>query len=104
MNRQDLADELSDILGLPRDRRQGKAYEIVNAIIRTISKALFEGHKVKVDGFGTFEIRERPPTRHSACFYHVFTKERQQIVDFPAKRKVFFKPSRTISRVLNHDH
>lgn len=101
MVRQTIADEVSDILGISREPGQGPAYKLVNLVLNTIVSALYRGEKVKIDGFGIFEVYERSAYRHSACFYPTFTAAHQRVVLFPAKKRVIFKPSKAILRTLN---
>lgn len=36
------------------------AEQAVNAVFEALSKAMSEGEKITISGFGTFEVRERP--------------------------------------------
>lgn len=51
----DIANRLSDEMGLPKVR----AKEAVNIVFEAISEYMADGEKVQVIGFGNFEIRER---------------------------------------------
>ena len=98
----DFARDLSDLLDLPKLGRKGKAYKIVQAIQAALTNGLRRGEDIKIDGFGTFKWRTKPPTR-SACvyFYHVNGKGTTIIKDIPAKRYVHFEPSKVLLRMLN---
>ena len=50
MNKQELIEELSRKLDLPLE----KARQSVNVFFDEIAISLIEGHKVKINGFGTF--------------------------------------------------
>jgi integration host factor subunit beta len=54
MNKSDLIDALAKQAELP----VRKSEEIVNLLFETMSKALIEGGRIEVRGFGSFEIRK----------------------------------------------
>ena len=103
MNKETLSRELAPILDLPIERRWGgKSYRIVKSIFDVIADALQRGDSVKIDGLGIFRIREKPATR-SACYYFYGRSNKVKCVikDIPAKRYVYFQPSKPIIRKLN---
>lgn len=55
MTKADLIDSLATKAELPRPR----AEEIVNFLLDDITKALKEGQKVNISGFGTFTVSSR---------------------------------------------
>ena len=51
------------------------AEQAVNAVFEALGKAMTEGEKISISGFGTFEVRERaerqginPRAHHHRCF------------------------------------
>lgn len=103
MNTNSLAREVADILELPYNTRQGKAYEITKAILSVIVKGLRDGQPVKVDGFGIFELRTRPPTRR----YHTFFGSKplhRELTFIPETKYVIFKPTKPFVKELNYEN
>lgn len=56
MNRKSLAEALAVKQGLT----EKKALEVLDAVLDTVSSALASGEPVRLHGFGTFEVRDRP--------------------------------------------
>lgn len=54
MNKSELVAGLSEEMDLP----SRKSEEIVNAVFQTMFKALVDGDRIEIRGFGSFEIRE----------------------------------------------
>lgn len=54
MNKSDLIVELAKEADLP----QRKSEEIVNLVFDTLSRALLEGDRVEIRGFGSFMVKE----------------------------------------------
>jgi integration host factor subunit beta len=50
--------ELVSILAKETDLPLRKSEEIVNAVFDALSKALMDGNRIEIRGFGSFEIRE----------------------------------------------
>lgn len=108
MNRLDLAFVVAELLELPRDGWQGTAYEVVRVIFATIGRALQKGDSVRIDGFGAFRLYTRPATRHATSFVSLGKPWKKgtywEVVNFPAKVRVIFKPSKALLRYINeHD-
>ena len=55
INRQELAEELTELLDLPKK----KCLELIDTVIQVVKTALQEGQDVSIRGLGTFKIRER---------------------------------------------
>lgn len=55
MNKRELVDAIADRVG---DRRT--ATEAVNAIVDAVQKAVANGEKVSITGFGSFEMAHKP--------------------------------------------
>lgn len=56
MNKSDLADRVADRVGVS----QAAAGDAVEAVFAAVGEALAEGEEVRIVGFGTFGIRNRP--------------------------------------------
>jgi integration host factor subunit beta len=54
MNKSELVASLSEEMDLP----SRKSEEIVNAVFQTMFKALVDGDRIEIRGFGSFEIRQ----------------------------------------------
>ncbi len=55
VNKATLVSEVSKKAELPKT----KTKEVIDAVVESITKALADGEKVQLIGFGTFEVRER---------------------------------------------
>lgn len=103
LTREKIARSIADLLGLPKVGCKGKAFEVANTVIRAMTLALLKGESVKIDGFGIFTIYERPATRSPAYFYPRLGKgQHWELLSLPPTRRVIFKPSKPLLRLLNH--
>ena len=64
------------------------AEQAVNAVFEALSKAMSEGEKITISGFGTFEMRERAERR---------TREP---ITIAASRSIVFKPGKSLKDTL----
>jgi nucleoid DNA-binding protein len=103
VTRETLSYVVGEYLGLPRLRRHGKAYTIVNTIITVVTEALQRGEKVSIEGVGTFKVRTRPPTHSTCSDFSGTTPLNHYLTTLPQKSYVHFTPSKTILRTLNAD-
>ena len=55
LTRADLSEAIHDGIGLSRS----ECYDIVDAVIDTLSEAMTRGDDVKISGFGTFQIKQK---------------------------------------------
>lgn len=102
MTRQDLTDEVADLIGLPHMKGHGTAYKVVGVIIKAIIEGIRKDGRVAIDGFGIFEVYERPATRTAAYFYPYLGKGHHcEIIELPPTKRVIFKPSKPLQRLLN---
>lgn len=90
MNKSKLVAAMSEKSGLPKKTCQ----ESLDALTAVIEDALKNGGKVKLPGFGTFEVKERaarlgrnPRTREP--------------VDIPASRKPAFRPGQALKEAVS---
>jgi DNA-binding protein HU-beta len=75
------------------DMTKKDADKAVNAVFEAMSKALAEGEKISVSGFGTFEVRERAERQGT----NPRTGERMTI---EATRSVAFKQGKALKESL----
>jgi len=110
--------ELQELMGIPREvfyTPNGNRYEkptaatkTIQAILKVISDALHPDEKVNIPGFGTFQVVTRPAmkrrvildtSKEGKILAHV-----DQAIEFPAKRRVTFKPSIHLEAMMNEEN
>ena len=77
--------------GLDWSRAEVKA--VFEAFLEIVEEALVSGEKVGLPGLGTFEIRNTPPRK-------AYDFKRKKGIDIPARRRICFRPSRKLKRLL----
>jgi len=92
MTKADLIEEVSRVVEFTRKESE----VIVEAIFDSVVKALREGDKIEIRGFGSFRTRQRL----SRIGRNPKTGAR---VDVPAKRIPYFKPSKELKDLVNHE-
>ncbi|MEY8365750.1 HU family DNA-binding protein [Anaerovoracaceae bacterium 41-7] len=75
----------------------GKSKEVIKALFDIITEELAVGNDVKVNKFGTFNIK----TREARVGYNIQTGESMEI---PAKKKVSFKPSIGLKTLIEENN
>ena len=90
MNKQELIATVADSSGLAR----GDAVKAVDAVFESITAALKKGDEVRLVGFGTFAVAERPATEGR----NPRTGEK---IDIPASKQPKFKAGKTLKDALN---
>lgn len=65
----------------------------VNAVFEALGKAMADGEKISISGFGTFEVRER------AARQGINPRTRETIT-IEASRNVVFKPGKALKDTL----
>jgi integration host factor subunit beta len=93
MTKADLIEEVSRVVEMTRK----EAEVIVEAIFDSIVRALRSGDKIEIRGFGSFRTRQRQPR----VGRNPKTGTR---VEVPAKKIPYFKPSKELKDVVNHNH
>lgn len=101
MNMTTLACEVADLLEMDRGSpRHQKCFVIVKAIVQAMTEALRRGEKIKIVGFGTFEVVERKAhglaTFPTIGVRNTMHYERHVL---PAKNYVRFKSSRGLRKL-----
>ena len=87
MTKADIVEKINEKVGLPK-RESAELFESVLSIIKS---TLESGEKVKVSGFGIFEIKKKADRRGR----NPFTGEEMTIV---ARRRLSFKPSALLKK------
>ena len=90
MNQQDLIRSICRNAGIGR-KEAGKA---LDAVLVGISKSLQQGEKVRLTGFGSFEVK----TRAARMGRHPKTGKRIRI---PASKAVSFKCGKALKNIVN---
>ena len=93
MTKADLIEEVSRVVEFTRKESE----VIVEAIFDSVVKALREGDKIEIRGFGSFRTRQRM----SRIGRNPKTGAR---VDVPAKRIPYFKPSKELKDLVNQEN
>lgn len=92
MTKADLIEEISRVCEFTRKESE----VIVEAIFDSVVRALREGDKIEIRGFGSFRTRQRK----ARIGRNPKTGAR---VDVPAKRVPYFKPSKELKDLINQD-
>jgi len=90
MIKADLVEKVARELSLPKQT----AEEGVNIFFQTIKKALLNGERVEIRGFGSFHWRQR----RSRLGRNPRTGSPVKV---PAKKVLHFKPSRLLTEIIN---
>lgn len=90
MNKADLVNEVSTMTGLTK----AKSTETLDAIVSVIEKALSNGEKVNLVGFGSWETSQRK----ERVARNPKTGEEVKV---PAKTVARFKPGKNLSKQIN---
>jgi integration host factor subunit beta len=91
MTKADLVEQVIQITELPRKESE----TIVETIFESIIQALQTGDKIEIRGFGSFRTRQRNPR----IGRNPKTGAR---VEVPSKRVPYFKPSKDLRDLVNH--
>ena len=67
------------------DLRQKSAEQAVSAVFEALGKAMTEGEKITISGFGTFEVRERAERQG-------INPRTREPITIAASRSIVFKP------------
>ena len=102
MTKEHIIRTVSEILELPNPGYKGKAWTIVNAVLRAMTRALQRGESIRIDGLGVFTVRTRRPTRRTCYFFPYLGKgQHVETNTVPEKKYVFFRPANPIVRTIN---
>jgi integration host factor subunit beta len=90
MTKAELVEEVSRVVKITRN----EAEMVIEAILGRMVRAVRDGNKVEVRGFGSFRTRERKPRLGR-------NPKTGVSVDIPAKRIPYFKPSKELKDLVN---
>jgi len=91
MTKSDLVEALHERVGFSKKR----SAEIVAMILDLIKEALERGEKVKISGFGNFEVRQKDARRGR-------NPQTGESIVISERRVLTFKPSQVLKDRLNH--
>ena len=90
MTKSELIDALAERRSMPRQM----AESVVNTIFDQMQRALIDGERIEIRGFGTFKVRHYKG-------YLGRNPRNMQPIEVPPKRLPVFKPSRLMEARLN---
>ncbi len=90
MTKADLVEEIS----LKTEFTKKESYEIVECVFDLVKSTLADGEKLKIAGFGYFEIKEKATRRGR-------NPQTGQTIDISARRILTFKPSPVLKKSIN---
>jgi nucleoid DNA-binding protein len=111
LTKRKIAQEVGYLLDLPvqgpHGTFHGPAFQLVNTVIKVVVEALQRGESVFIPGFGTFKWKSYPlGTKYISYSYNgePATKHSPRIIQpLHPKKRVIFKPSKVLKRMLNDD-
>ncbi|HMA76996.1 MAG TPA: HU family DNA-binding protein [Candidatus Krumholzibacteriaceae bacterium] len=90
MTKADIVEEIAE----STDLNKKEAFVVVDLIIENIKKALSEGDKIELRGFGSFKVKMRKQRKAR-------NPRTGETVDVPAKLVPFFKVSKALKEKVN---
>lgn len=90
MTKADIVEEIAE----STDLNKKEAFVVVDLIIENIKKALSEGDKIELRGFGSFKVKMRKQRTAR-------NPRTGETVDVPAKLVPFFKVSKALKEKVN---
>ena len=91
MTKADLIEALHRRVGFSKKR----SAEVVGMILELVKEALERGEKVKISGFGNFEVRKKAARRGR-------NPQTGETITISERRVLTFKPSQVLKDRLNH--
>lgn len=92
LTKSDLADAIFATASLDKN----KASEIVECFIETMKEGLEKSGKLMISGFGSFEVKSKPPRRGR-------NPQTNESIILRARKVVKFKPSQILRNSINGD-
>jgi nucleoid DNA-binding protein len=86
--------QLEAILAERLGTRSEEAARVLRGALSLVAERLEAGESVKLSGFGTFEVRVRPPRRRK-------DPRDGRDIEVPARRGIVFRPSRRVVASVN---
>jgi nucleoid DNA-binding protein len=89
MNKEDLVNELAKVVSTKKE-----AEVLVDSVFRVISKALREGDRVNLAGFGIFSVVDRPPRKGR-------NPKTGEEINIPGKKVPKFNPGKALKDAVH---
>lgn len=89
LTKADLVESVFEKVGFSKK----ESSELVELVFETIKKTLEKGEKIKVSGFGKFEVRQKNPRRGR-------NPQTGSEIEITARRVLTFKPSQRLKQEL----
>ena len=86
--------DLIEIVAEEADLKKKEAEAAVNAVLCAIEKALIDGDKVQLIGFGTFEVKDRAAKTGR-------NPSTGEVIDIPASKQIKFSAGKTFKDKVN---
>lgn len=93
MNKEELIEATARIAG----SRKNQTAKYVDAVFRAMQEALASGEKVRIVGFGKFEVKQRNPRIGRD------PQNPEIVYDIPARNAVVFMPGRNLKKAVNEE-
>ena len=93
MTKADIFEKISEKLGLSKK----ESAELVEAVFSLIKSTLESGEKLKVAGFGNFEVKQKADRRGR-------NPQTGEAITIEARRILTFKPSAVLKDQINKEH
>ena len=93
LTKADLGDAIFSLVNVDKH----KASDIVEDFIELIKTGLVEDEKVMISGFGSFEVKDKPPRRGR-------NPQTGESIILRARKVVKFKPSQILRKAINNDN
>lgn len=90
MTKADIFEKVSENLGLPKK----ESAELVEAVFSLIKSTLESGEKLKIAGFGNFEVKQKADRRGR-------NPQTGEAITIEARRILTFKPSNVLKTAIN---
>ena len=90
MNRTDIVNKLAEKTGM----NQKVAKIVVDTITESIKKAIVNGERVEIRGFGSFSVRRYKP-------YKGRNPKNGEVVEVPAKKLPYFKVGKELKEAIS---
>lgn len=90
MTKADIAEKIQAVTGLTKK----ESAELMEAVFNTIKATLESGEKLKISGFGNFEVKKKADRRGR-------NPQTGETITIGARRVLTFKPSNVLRQAIN---
>lgn len=102
LTQEGLSHAIEEVLDLPRDQRQGEAYEIAQSFIKAMINLALTGEDIEIEGFGIFRWVTQPARKRIATYFYNPKEPVHTIIEVPPKRYLSFQPSKVLKRIVHN--